>query len=126
LNEELIKRILDLLFHIFPSGFYYKNLLSRNDSSVNWSGFILQEDPLLLQVHSPDLNEVLRNLIEHGLGPGMPAAILFSSRGSSGFQAIFGTVGEIRTKLKTLPDQDLMILIHEDINRIRPFVSVDN
>lgn len=124
-DEDLIRQWLNLVLPAFPSGFYFKDLRWRDLQNANWPEWIPQEDALVLRIHTSQLSEVLGTLIEHGQGPGIPAAVLFGSPFSE-LQPVFGKVSELPTKLKGLPEQDLLILIHEGAERIKSFLPESN
>lgn len=105
--------LLNLVLQVSPSGFYYKDL--RQGNLQDWGELIPQQDDLILRIHVSQFSNVIGNLIEYGLGPGMPAAVFLSS----GFPPMFGRVSDLPTKLKGLPEQDLVIVIHEAAEQIK-------
>lgn len=106
--------LLDLVLRVSPSGFYYKDL--RHGDLQDWGGeMIPQQDALILRLRNSQFSKIVGNLIEYGLGPGMSAAVFLSS----GITPMLGTVGELPTKLKGLPEQDLVMVIHEAAEQIK-------
>ena len=101
--DEGLRRIETLC----PAGFYYKDLTATLLTTVPWDTIAQVQDPLAFKMRAQQIGEVLRNLVDTGIGVASSCEALIEK------ETISGTVGDIQTRLRHGNESPLYLLIRE-------------